>query len=158
MLVSTCSIRTASPSTHAGSVLTSMLPIQPGVAGERGDRPADHLGQVERLSIQPDLSGDHALDVEQIVDQTCDVADLPRDHVVRAGCRLALGVRHLEHLDGSADRAERIAQLVGQHRQELVFRAAVALGTVAVAVGLEELRHVRHDQVQAIAAGPTSWW
>ena len=95
----------------------------------------------------------HALDVEQIIDQMCDVVDLPRDHVVRAGFRLALGVRHLEHLGGSADRAERIAQLVGQQCQELVFRAAVVLGTVAVAVGLEELRHVRHDQVPAIAVG-----
>ena len=110
-----------------------------GVAGERGDGPADRLGHVERLSIQPDLSGDHALDVEQIVDQMRDVADLPRDHLVRAGRRLPLGVRQLEHADGIADRAERIAQLVGQHRQELVLRAAVALGAVAVAVGLEEL-------------------
>ncbi len=45
------------------------VPIQPGVAGERGDGAAHRLGHVERLSIQPDLSGDHALDVEQIVDQ-----------------------------------------------------------------------------------------
>ena len=46
------------------------VPIQLGVAGEGGDRPAYRLGHVERLSIQPDLSGRHALDVEQIVDQT----------------------------------------------------------------------------------------
>ena len=69
------------------------VPIQPGVAGEGGDRPAHRLGHVERLPIQPDLSGDHALDVEQIVDQMRDVADLPRDHFVRAGRGLPLGVR-----------------------------------------------------------------
>ena len=45
------------------------VPIQPGVGGERFGRSADHLGQVEWLSIQPDLPGDHALDVEQIIDQ-----------------------------------------------------------------------------------------
>ena len=69
MLVSTCSSRTASPSTHTRLGADVDLPIQLGVAGERGDGPADRLGHVERLPIQPDLSGDDALDVEQIVDQ-----------------------------------------------------------------------------------------
>lgn len=76
----------------------------------------------------------------------------PRE-IVRACCGLPLGVRQLEHADGGADGAERVAQLVGHQRQELVFRAAVALGPVAVAVGLEELAEIRHDQIQAIAVG-----
>ena len=45
------------------------VPIQPGVAGKRGDGPAYRLGHVERPSIQPDFSGDHALSVEQVVDE-----------------------------------------------------------------------------------------
>ena len=129
------------------------VPIQPGIGGERRGCSEDDLGQVEWLSSQPDLSGVHALDVEQIIDQMCDVVDLPRDHGVRAGFRLARGVRHLEHLGGSADRSQRIAQLVAQQCQELVFDAALVLGTVALGMGFEELRHIRHDQVPAIALG-----
>ena len=87
MLVSTCSSRTASPSTQTGSVLIVDVSIQPVVAGESGDGPAYRLGHVERLSIQPDLSGHHALDVEQIVDQMRDVADLSRDHLCARGRR-----------------------------------------------------------------------
>ena len=51
-------------------------------------------------------------------------------------CRAALGRRDLEHLDGRADRAQRIAQLVRHHGQELVFRAAVARGPVALVMRL----------------------
>jgi hypothetical protein len=98
------------------------------------------------------FSGDHALDVEQIADQLRDVSDLLRDHLMRAGGGLALGVRQLEHADGIGDGTERRAQLVGQHREELVFRAIVALGAVAVVRGSEELALIRHDQIQAIAS------
>ena len=45
------------------------VPIQLGVPGEGGDRSTYRLGHVQRLSIQSDLSGRHALDVEQIVDE-----------------------------------------------------------------------------------------
>ena len=38
-----------------------------------------------------------------------------------------------------------------EHHQELVFRAAVMLGTVAVVVGLEELAQICDDQIQPIA-------
>ena len=81
-------------------------------------------------------------------------SDLPCDHVVRAGpAGSPSALRQLEHLAAYADRAERIAQLVGQHRQELVFRAAVVLGAVAVPVASRSSREIRHDQVQAIAVG-----
>ena len=85
-LVSTCSIRTASPSIHAGSVLTSISPIESGAGGDRRDGPADQLLEVLSLSIQPELAGDDALDVDQIIDQTGDVVDLPGNHV--AGARV----------------------------------------------------------------------
>jgi hypothetical protein len=44
-------------------------PIQPGIVDERGGGSAYRLRHVERLSIEPDLSGDHALNVKQVVDQ-----------------------------------------------------------------------------------------
>jgi hypothetical protein len=74
-----------------------------------------------------------------------DEADLPRDHLTRTGRELRLGVRQLEHSDGITDRDERIAQLMGQQGQELIFRPVVALGAGALAVGLEELAEIRHD-------------
>ena len=114
--------------------------------------PAYRLGQIERPSIQVDLSGDHTFDVEQVIDQMGEVADLPHDHAARAGFGFSAAVRHLEHLDGAVDGADRIAQLVGQHRQELVLHAAVALGAVAGAVGLVELAEVGHDQIQTVDA------
>ncbi len=83
----------------------------------------------------------------------CDAADLSHDHAVRADGRFLAGVRHLEHMDRRAECAQRITQLVSQRRQEFVFGAAVALGAVAGAVGFEELGHVGHDQVPAIAVG-----
>ena len=72
------------------------------VARERRDRGADGFGHVDRLPVQPDLSGDDALDVEQVVDQMGDVADLPRDDVVGARGGLPFGVRGLDHADGGA--------------------------------------------------------
>ena len=97
MLVSTCSSRTASPSTQTGSVLMSMVPIPAGVASDGGDRAADRLGHVDRLPIQPDLAGDDALDVEQIADQVRDVAHLSRDHVMRAVASSPSPLRQLEN-------------------------------------------------------------
>lgn len=124
------------------------MPIVPGVPGEAGEGTPDRLGHVEGMAIQSDLAGGDALDVEQIVDQMREVADLSPDHRTRLGGRAVLCVRALEHSDGAADRADRIAQLVSEHRQELVLCIAVAHGAVAIAAGFEELAQVRHDQAQ----------
>ena len=59
-------------------------------------------------------------------------------------------------MQGGADGTQRIAQLVRQHRQELVFRPVVALGAVAFASGLEKFTEIRDDQVQAAFTGRAS--
>ena len=97
-----------------------------------------------------------ALDIEQIVDQLFHMADLPRDHLVGVRRRFALFLRQLKHADGVADGAERRAQFVAEHREEIVFRAAVVLGSIAIPVGLEELGEIGHDQIQAAAVGRNS--
>ena len=79
------------------------------------------------------------------------MTDLSCDHQAGAGSELTVGTGRLEHLNGTADGAERTAQLVSQHRQELVFRAVVVFGAFALAVGLEQLAETGNDQVQAIA-------
>ena len=53
-----------------------------------------------------------------------------------AQCRFSsFELEHLQDLDGVADRGQRVAQLVGEHRQELVL-AAVVLLDVAVEPGV----------------------
>ena len=134
------------------------MPIQPGIGGERRGGSEDDLGQVDWLSSQPDLSGVHALDVEEIIEQMGDVVDLPRDHVVRAGFRLALGVRHLEHLGGSADRPQRIAQLVAQQCQELVLETALVLQHGRAWCGLRAAPSYPSRSGSCDRAGPTASW
>ncbi len=98
--------------------------------------------------MQSDLAGGDALDVEQIVDEVREVSDLPPDHLTRLGRGTLLCVHAPQHSDGAADRAERIAQLVREHRQELVLGVAVAHRAVAIAPGFEQLAQVGDDQAQ----------
>ena len=75
------------------------------------------------------------------------MADLPLDD--RA---LALGgvdAAQLHELQRRQDRRERIAQLVTEHREELVLRAVRALG---VAPGVGQLGHV-----EATTTIPSTW-
>ena len=154
MLVSTCSSRTASPSTHTGSVLMSMCRSSRASPVNGGDGPAYRLGHVERLPIQPDLAGDHALDVEQIVDQMGDVADLPRDHLVRAASpassaacvssstrtALLIAPSGLRSSWASIARNSSFVRLSRSARSRLLLASSSS-------------REIRHDQIQAIAVG-----
>ena len=81
------------------------------------------LGEGERAPVEHDLARGHPAHVEQIIDQPREVLNLTADH--RAGALGGLvGVAHdVEHVHGARDRAERIAQLVPEHGQELILRA-----------------------------------
>ena len=87
---------------------------------QHGDMGADRLADVQRLPLEVDLSGDHATDLQQVVDDAREVAGLPGDHGASAG-RHRLGCRALEEPRRRRQGAERVAQLVTQHRQELVL-------------------------------------
>jgi hypothetical protein len=83
-------------------------------------RDRDHGRDVDALLAQAQLAARHARRVEQVVDQAHEMIDLPLDHRehrrgVRARARLAQD-RH-----GTANRCERIAQLVRQRREEHVL-------------------------------------
>ena len=85
------------------------------------DRARDHRVQSNIVALERDLSPGNARDIEQIVDEPHHVIDLPLDDVARA---LVLRVRqpvNLHQLHGRPDGRERIAQLVREHRQELVL-------------------------------------
>ena len=83
----------------------------------------DDVPQVDFLQIQRDASARDSGDVEKIVEQAGHVRDLAADHIVRALDDGALLAEALEQLERRAHGRERIAQLVGEHRQELVFLA-----------------------------------
>src|SRR5262249_56521925 len=76
-----------------------------------------------RPPLEHDASARHAGEVEQVVDDAPEVADLAGEDRGRSGVlRAAIGA--LEEVDGARDRGERVAQLVAEQGQELVLRAA----------------------------------
>ena len=93
------------------------------------DRPESHV-----LASQFDLAARDARDVQQIVDQPCQVIHLPLDDGRRAGAGL-VAVRRVEQRQRVADRRQRVAQLVREDGDELVL-AMVGLGEACV--GLAE--------------------
>ncbi len=66
-------------------------------------------------------------DVQKVVDQAGHVAHLTRGEVAGRFNRRGVGAGQANQLQGVADWGQGVAQLVGQHRQELVL-AAVGLG------------------------------
>ena len=81
----------------------------------------DDVIEPHRAAPQFDPALRDARDVEQVVDQSREMLDLPLDGRER---RARVRIRYQsarQQLAGVADRRERIAQLVGEHRQELVL-------------------------------------
>ena len=64
--------------------------------------------------------------------------DLPVDHVLGAMEPGLGGTDQAKHLEGRANRRERVAQLVGQHGQEVVLPAARRLGLGPCLLGYDE--------------------
>ena len=90
----------------------------------------DDRRQFDALLAQLDLAARDAAHVEQVVDQPRPSAR-PAAPASRtpSSTRLPLAAAEAQHSAGVADRRQRVAQLVGQHRQELVL-AAVGFGQV----------------------------
>ncbi len=96
------------------------------------DRAGDRVAHDQRLLLDLDLAAGDAGDVEEVVDQPGQVADLALDH--RALARRALA--HLDQLEGGEDRGQGVPQLVAEHGEELVLAAAGRLGLAAGQPGL----------------------
>ena len=85
------------------------------------DRVADDLYQIDALQAQLHPVVGDAPDVEQIVHEPGHQPDLPINHLRDAvDDRIPLTAAFHQR-DGVADRRQRIAEFVGQHRQELVL-------------------------------------
>jgi hypothetical protein len=86
------------------------------------DRLAQHLRQGGAFDAQHDLAARDARDVEQVVHQAHQVLDLALDDLALA--RMGVLAAHAHQLQRGDDRRQRVAQLVAQHRQELVLGLA----------------------------------
>ena len=96
---------------------------------------ADHVRQVHELPPEVDLALADPGDVEQVVHQPGHLLDLMLDHS-RGPLELGIGrALDAEDLHGIADGGERAAQLVAQHREELIL-AAVGFLERAVQPGI----------------------
>ena len=85
-----------------------------------------HRRQLDPLLAEFDLASGDAGHVQQVIDQPGHLVYLPVDHLrgpLQFRYRRTLGTKDLHRI---ADRGQRVAELVGQHRQELVL-AAVGL-------------------------------
>ena len=93
----------------------------------RLDRRADDHSDIDRSDLELDLSPRDARDVEQIIDQADQLAELAADDF-SGPCKLDWILRaQVKDVNGVADRRQRVAQLMREHRQELVFAAIIRL-------------------------------
>ncbi len=86
-------------------------------------RAGDHRAQVGRLEPKQNRALRDPRDVAQVVDLPRDMADLAHQRGMGPGDVLVVAGDALQHRRCIADRHQRIAQLVAQHRQELVLAA-----------------------------------
>ena len=113
----------------------------------------DHRPQVERFHLKVDLALADARDVDQVVHQPGQLLNLTIDHI-RELLELGIGPAFdAEDLNGVTDRGERVAQLMPQHRQELILAAVCFLDGVQPApLGTCRCR----DRLATILARPGS--
>ena len=99
------------------------------------------LGQRDLALGQQDLASGETGRLEQLVEEPRQVIDLPLDDVVYPSDRRIS--RGLSAQDGQriADRREGIAQLVRQHREELLFVPIGVLGDFGCHLGLKRGEH-----------------
>ena len=90
----------------------------------------DDHGHIDHFLLEPDLAPGDPGDLQQIVHKLRQLLDLVVDHVASPAKGRVFRPALLHDLDGVADRGQGIAQLVAEHRQELVL-AGVGLGQLA---------------------------
>src|SRR5271157_1298975 len=90
------------------------------------DRLCDHSGQLHQFLAQFDLAPADARNVQQIINQSLEVLDLPLDHRQFPIGPGSASPRLLQQVDSRLDRSQGVAKLMRQDSQKL-FLAAVGL-------------------------------
>jgi hypothetical protein len=75
----------------------------------------------EGRELQTYFAGNHTSDVQKIVDQPRHTLDLTRENASCVLCCLVARARNVQHLRSSRLRAERVAQFMPKHREELIL-------------------------------------
>ena len=88
---------------------------------QRVHRARHQLAKLDALGVELNLAMADARDVQQVVHHPADVAQLTIEHLVCPLRRLRVQVLRAHHLDDVGNGGERVAQLVGQHGDELVL-------------------------------------
>ena len=105
--------------------------LHAGIAAQGEERLARDLIQVDAARVELDPPGEHARDVEQVVDQVRQMAHLAIDDGALPGGLLGRGAGVIDHLQRGPDGAEGVAQLVPEHGEELFEKAAKPLRGLA---------------------------
>src|SRR5580692_987512 len=97
------------------------------------DRGPNYRGELDWVLLQFKRTSSNARNIEEIIQQATHVRDLSLDDLLSTllllGCPAGLSVRSQR----IADRGERVAQFVGEKRQEFVFAAiCIAQGFFAL--------------------------
>ena len=110
-----------------------------GLAGrlESLERAPGHVRERDRVAFDDDPPGGHARDVEQVVHEAGQVMGLASDDHPDLRGLVVLATQLLEHGHRVADRRQRIPELVGEHREELVL-ASVPLLDLAIEAAIVE--------------------
>ena len=88
----------------------------------------DDGGQVDGVDIEPKPAGDDAVDVEDVLDELFLRVGVAADRVDGLALLGLAQVAAAKEVGPAGDRVERRSKLVGEMRQELVFRAVRGLG------------------------------
>nr|GEU28230.1 hypothetical protein [Tanacetum cinerariifolium] len=110
------------------------------------DGVVDEVAHVQALGMQLHQAARDARDIEQIVHQRGHVHHLAADDLAGLADAGVVQPGHLQQVGGGADRRQRVAQLVRQHRQELVL-ALVRVGQLFL--GGAALGHVAEEEGDA---------
>ena len=150
-----------------GQFMTQALTVRAGgFDGMVHDR-----DQLRSLFAKLDLALADAAHVEKVVDLPDHVPHLSVQDFGRRSDGPSVAVRPQQDLDGVADRGQRVAEFVGQHRQEFVLaaiglaqrlvrtdHAARRLGVVQHAVGERFVRLQEQADVLLEASGRHGFW
>jgi hypothetical protein len=90
-----------------------------GATGLKG--PLDDHRELDGRLLQRDLASGDPRDIEEIIDEAGELPHLAIDRRARPLEPRVLELQPLQHLHRIADGCQGVAQLVGQHRQELVL-------------------------------------
>src|SRR6266851_8889431 len=114
--------------------------------------------EIDRARAEDDLAGGQSSDVEEIVDESNQDGDLPHDDLPRVLVALVERTRDFDDVQRGGDDAQRIAQLVAEHGEELVLGSAGRLrldpGALALAFHPFPLAYVEADADACVVGQP----